>query len=214
MPPLILHERRRSPPCSIERRRWWGGNKKKKSCVKEGVRRRDAPATSSLTWNGVSLLYILQSPPSFLRCSRVFQPQSANVIARGRDVARNRADGLTGIPGRAAVRRPSADGTVTRNASPASGGRITTTLVLLLPLPPSTRARGVAAPRRRRKRGEERRLVASRRNGFGKLVWMLDRHWLRLCQKQPREMSPDAPSDTWFDLFYMHIWIENVYLYQ
>lgn len=94
----------------------------------------------------------------------------------------NRADGLTGIPGRAAVRRPCADGTVTRNASPASGGRITTTLVqlLLLPLPLSTRARGVAAPRRRRKRGEERRLVASRRNSFGKLVWMLDRHSLRL----------------------------------
>lgn len=40
---------------------------KSKSCVKEGVRRCDVPARSSLTWIGVNLLYILQSPPSFLR---------------------------------------------------------------------------------------------------------------------------------------------------
>lgn len=36
-----------------------------------------------LTWIGGNLLYILQSPPSFLRFSRVFPLQSANVIARG-----------------------------------------------------------------------------------------------------------------------------------
>lgn len=148
MPPHIQHEKKimRKRRCAIFAHRW------------------DVLVRSSLTWIGVNLLYILQSPPSFLRflVYSHFSLLMSLPVAKG---CRLNPCGwwVVGVPWRAAVCRPSPGGTVTQNASSVRGRQITTTLLPLLP----RQARGVAAHRGDWKRRGERRVVTTCSNTSG-----------------------------------------------
>lgn len=118
----------------MKERRGGGG---KGSCVKEGVRRRDAPHLK----RGESFIHSSKSTV-ILAFSRVLQHSVGQCHRPRRGVARSEPCGCSDLclPDAKQVRRPCADGTVTRNASLVRGGQIcTTSLLLLLPSTPGGR---------------------------------------------------------------------------
>lgn len=135
---------------------------KSKSCVKEGVRRCDVPARSSLTWIGVNLLYILQSPPSFLRFlvySRFSLPMS--LPAAG--CRCNRADGWLVSPDAQQSVAPLPMAPWHKMRAHCAAGR----LLLHTAADTGERRSCTVETEREEKRREERRLVTTRRNTSG-----------------------------------------------
>lgn len=142
MPPLIVHERSRSLLVGKEKR--VGG---KGTCVKEGVRRRDAPYLK----RGESFIHSSKSTV-ILAFSRLLQHSVGQCHRPRRGVARSEPCGCSDpcLPDAKQVRRLCADGTVTRNASLVRGGQICTTSLLLLSTPVGRRCCIAGKPKGRR----------------------------------------------------------------
>lgn len=127
MSPLIVHERNCSLLVVI--RKGEEGLGGRGSCVKEGVRRRDSPHLK----RGESFIHSSKSTV-ILAFSRLLQHSVGQCHRPRRGVARSEPCGCSDLclSDAKQVRRPCADGTVTRNASLVYGGQICTTSLLLL----------------------------------------------------------------------------------